>query len=211
MNKIIIILIISIISSCASISKNELNYGKAAGLEKKDLTFIKNITKDKIEEFIINKSLLINPEIRGIIVYESYEKTENVQEILNDYFNDKGYLVLLTGQYNNYKNKKNNLAIIKTDDQYDIIRIQNTGKGRKNMTPEKIIEKLKEWEKKFQFEITGAQAYRVKAKFINKPSDINKFAEELTLFCPELLNDGSGKINDLIKNMEITNSFYLMF
>ncbi len=211
MNKIFIIFIIFIISSCVSISKDEFNIGAEAGLEKKDLLLIKKLTKDKIDKLVINKNLLINPDVKAIKVYVSFEKTGEVQKKLNDYFKSKDYLVLLTGQYNNYKNKKNNLAIIKTKDQYDILRIQNTGKGRKNMNPEKIIEKMKAWEKQFRFEITGAQSYMIQANFISKPPDIEKFASDLTSFCPELLNDGSGSLNDIIKNMNSTNSFYLIF
>jgi hypothetical protein len=40
---------------------------------------------------------------------------------------------------------------------------------------------------------------------------MKEFSLELIDFCPELLNDGTGKIEDIIARMHRDNSFYLLF
>jgi hypothetical protein len=103
------------------------------------------------------------------------------------------------------------LGIIKSKDQYDIIRIQKTSDTGKNKTTGAIIEKLKNWDRLCPFEIAGADTYWMKARFIKKPPDMKQFALEITDFCPELLDDGTGKIEDIIDTMQRENAFYLLF
>jgi hypothetical protein len=194
--------------SCGKLTNDEISFGKAAGLHKEDLLFIKDLTNSKIDNFATNTET-----IKGLKINVLFEKTDAVREQLSNYFKTRGYLVFLAKQNYDAPGLKNILGIIKSTDQYDILRIQKTVDRRKKRgkTTDTIIEQFKKWEKDFKFEITGAEFYYVEAKFISKPSDMKNFTEEITKYCPELLNDGTGKIDDLMNNMNSKNSFNLLF
>jgi hypothetical protein len=212
MQKILYLFIILIssllITSCSNVSNKELKFGKTIGLNEKDLIFIKKTTGLGIDEFVFK-----NSNTKGLKVFVEFDSTQKNRESLSKYFKPKGYLVFLSGQYYNRKGTKNFLTIIKSSDQFDIVKFQGTIDSNKKRpkTNEVIIEQLKKWENDFKFEIAGAEIYYIEAKFITKPSNMNKFADELTKFCPELLNDGTGKIEDLISDMNKNNSFYMLF
>ena len=208
---IILLIIVLISTSCSILSNYEIKIGKAICLEKSDLIYIKKITDDKIDKLTINTPYLKNTDIKGIKLYTDFDKTKKTRELLRTFFKERGFLVFIAKQYYNYNNNKNILAIINSKDHFDIVRIQKTENRQRNLTTDKIIKRLREWESKFRFEIIGAESYWIKARFITKPLDIRKFTEELILFCPELLNDGTGKIEDMIAKMHRDNSFFLLF
>ncbi|MBN2441316.1 MAG: DUF4253 domain-containing protein [Spirochaetales bacterium] len=212
MKKAAFFFIISLILiSCAVISKDEMNLCKAMGLGKTDVIYIKKMTDEKITELIINSPYMENNNVKGINIYTSFDKTDETRRLLSSRFKERGYLVFLAGEFYNYDNRKNVLGIIQSNDQYDIIRIQKTADTERDITTLMIIERLKKWEQICRFTITGAGSYWIKARFIEKPADMKEFSHEITDFCPELLNDGTGKIEDLIAGMERDNSFYLIF
>jgi hypothetical protein len=209
MNKIIffglsIILSCGIIS-CGKLTNKEISFGKAAGLNKKDLLYIKNATDSKIDDFNTK-----NETIKGIKVSVPFDKTESLRKYLNDTFKSKGYQVFIAGYFND-PNRNNILGIIKSTDQFDIVRVQKIESNKKKHSTEDIVKRLISWDKEFKFEITRAGDYWIDANFITKPADMNKFARELTKFCPEILNDGTGKIEDVINGMNSSNSFNMIF
>jgi hypothetical protein len=200
-----------IIVSCTSPDIDEIRIGEAAGMDRRDLVFVKKITGSEIAAFNSAGSSAGIRANMGIEVAVDFGNTDTVRELLKSRFNVKGFLVFLAQQNYNADRKKNIIAIFKSMDQFDILRIRKTEDRKRHRATAVIIDILKTWEKQFRFEITGADSYWVEASFVEKPADMNKFAIEIGTLCPEVLNDGSGKIEDIVSAMNKKKSFYLLF
>jgi hypothetical protein len=212
MKKVLCLFLISLaLAACTAMSNEEMSICKAMGLRKNDAVYIKKITGETINDFIIDSPYVKKNMIKGLQVKVDFDKTGETRELLSGYFKEREYLVFQSKEHYNYNKKKNVLGIIKSTDHYDIIRVQKTADRGKNLTTGMIIDRLKQWEQICRFTITGADSYWIQAQFIEKPLDMEEFSREVTDFCPELLNDGTGKIEDIIARMERDNSFYLFF
>jgi len=199
----IILVLLLIYTTCTALNYQEMQIITAAGLEKSDGIYIRKMVNGKIA------SLPITTAMQAISVEVDFENTSWVRQSLNLYFKSKGWRVFLIQQYYDYNGQKNLLGILRTQDQYEIVRLQKTA-IRKRSTAE-IIAQLKTWEAAFRLEISGAESYWVTAEFLDDPPDWERFAGELTAFCPELLNDGTGKISDMIADMQKTHSFTISY
>jgi hypothetical protein len=202
---VLFLILSSGIFSCGKITDTEASLGKEAGLKEEDLLFIKDVTKSEID-----KISTPGDTIKGIKVSVPYDKTGNARKELRAVFKPKGYQVFIAGFFND-PGRNNIIGIIRSGDQFDIVRVQKTKPSRKKYSTEDIVNRLIDWNKDFKFEITRAGEFWIDANFITKPADMNKFARELTKFCPEILNDGTGKIEDVINGMISSNSFSMIF
>lgn len=81
------------------------------------------------------------------------------------------------------------LAILKTLDQYEIIRVVET-RGwdfdDKYWQPDELIAKLQIWEQLCDFNIIGAGYKNIKIEFKTLPQDLIGFADEINRLCWEL-------------------------
>jgi len=96
-----------------------------------------------------------------------------------------GYMAFLTEAYNPYPC----LAVLKTLDQYEIIRVVET-RGwdfdDKQWQPDELIAKLQEWQHLCDFNVIGAHSDNIKLEFTTLPHDLIAFAEEIHRLCWEL-------------------------
>lgn len=96
-----------------------------------------------------------------------------------------GYMAFLTEAYNPYPC----LAILKTLDQYEIIRVVET-RGwdfdDKQWQPDELIAKLHEWERLCDFDVIGAGNDNIKVEFNTLPHVLIAFSGEVNRLCWEL-------------------------
>lgn len=81
------------------------------------------------------------------------------------------------------------LAILKTLDQYEIVRVTGT-RGwdidDKHWQSGELIAKLQEWEHLCDFDVIGADSDNIKLEFRTLPDDLVAFSEEVNRLCWEL-------------------------
>ena len=96
-----------------------------------------------------------------------------------------GYMAFLTDGYGAMPC----LAILKTLDQYEIIRVVET-RGwdfdDKYWQPDKLIAKLQEWQNLCDFNIIGAGHKNIKLEFKTLPRNLIAFSKEVNRLCWEL-------------------------
>jgi hypothetical protein len=82
------------------------------------------------------------------------------------------------------------VGILRLQDPFDIIRVQNTNAANYDMGTEEIISRLKAWEGVCAFEVVGAGFDWVDLELKRLPDDIPAFAEDVYEFCPDIIDQG---------------------
>lgn len=88
--------------------------------------------------------------------------------------------------------KSEEIAVVKTTDQYSILRLRRSNGGNYGVSMDAVISRLKEWENQCKFEIFGAGGAWVAIQFETLPENICAFAEEIYEFCPDTVEQGVG-------------------
>jgi hypothetical protein len=105
--------------------------------------------------------------------------------------------------------KQETIGVIKGADPYDILRIMQTNGEEYDILNEDVVERLKDWEKTFAFDIIGADNDWVEIEFKTLPKNLSAFAEEVYDFCPDAVDQGPGSVNGLVKEMQTTRRLFL--
>ena len=64
---------------------------------------------------------------------------------------------------------------------------------------EDVIVKLTKWDKQYSISVSEIEADRLTVQFDKLPEDLNKFANEIYEFCPDVIDQGYGCIADMIE------------
>ncbi|RHW43338.1 DUF4253 domain-containing protein [Neobacillus notoginsengisoli] len=138
------------------------------------------------------------------------EKAERLVVDLQSHIKQLGYLAFINER--NYKQgSKSKIGIIKGNDQFELLKILQTNGDNYDISNDDVILKLKQWNNRYPFIIIGADFDWVEAKFTVLPLDreIKSFAKEMYEFCPDVVDQGTGSIEELIEEMKETNKLYL--
>jgi hypothetical protein len=143
----------------------------------------------------------------GLTVSVPRSRTEQVLWSLRDKLRPLKYMAFIIEINNALKIDK--IGIIKGADQYDILRVMHTNGDEDDVSHEEVIEKLKGWGKRCPFEIIGAENDWVEIEFRIMPRDLKVFAEEIYDFSPDTVDEGTGSLSALIKEIDTTKRLKL--
>jgi hypothetical protein len=143
----------------------------------------------------------------GIVVSVSDDKTDQVLSSIRRKLAPLHYLPFVVEM--NAALKTDKIGIIKGEDQYEILRIMHTDGDDYDILSQDVIDRFKEWEKKFSFNIIGADSDWVELEFTTLPKDISVFAEEVYDFCPDAVDQGAGSVEGLVREIKRTNRLFL--
>ncbi len=118
-----------------------------------------------------------------------------------------GYYVFRSEQNFGYSTDK--IAVIKTEDQFDILRYQATNGGNYDIDTDSVINVLKRWDEKYKIEILGADFDWVEGQFLNPPKDFTVLATKMYEFCPDIVDQGTGTVDALENELAQSNQLYL--
>lgn len=123
---------------------------------------------------------------------QSYEIVLNNKEKLEK----KGYLIFISES--GYETPST-VSIIKSTDKFDILRIQKTDGINFDIENKDVIERLKKWDELYGVTILGADYDWVELIFRDNIEHVSLFAEEVYNFCPDVVDQGVGDIEELKK------------
>ena len=177
--------------------------------DKSVVVAIKNLSNDTItrfhsyyyegaEEFEFDKGIQIKTTANAAI---------QLIENLYPSFNSKGYFIFIAEQ--NYGYGPDIVAVIQSNDQFDILKIRGTNAPNYNHDEKWVIELAKNIHTKYPFEIIGADHDWFEARFLKPPTDWLAFAQELYEVCPDIVDQGTGTVEGLANEMKETNLLYL--
>lgn len=120
----------------------------------------------------------------------------------------RGYLLFKSVE--NYGNLPDEYAVIRSKDQFDIIRSRGTAGHSYEISNDSLLTRLQDWHKRYGLEILGADADWLEAKVGNIPKkDLNSFVQEIYLLCPDIAEGGIGDTEDLVQELKETKTIYL--
>ncbi|MEO0424066.1 MAG: DUF4253 domain-containing protein [Pseudomonadota bacterium] len=108
-----------------------------------------------------------------------------------------------------FGNGPDTIAILKGGDPYDYLALVRTNGINYDLTHETVLERYREWDERYGFRLTGAGRDWLDATFTQPPEDWLAFAQEVDEFCPDLVDQGTGDVAALAKEMRRANSLYL--
>lgn len=197
-----------------SFAKNEAKQVTAeelviqTGFKEEVIKVIKRAANTDLRPFY-NKDLYSEGAAKAIgLSFNTKEETaEGLLYKLQTELKPFGALAFITER----ENKKASIAIVIGNDQFDILKIQQTNGENYDISNFDVIVKLKEWHKRYSFSIIGADHDWVEADFIELPNskDLKSFAKEIYRFCPDIVDQGTGSLEGLIEELEESKKLFL--
>ncbi|MGA9226014.1 MAG: DUF4253 domain-containing protein [Mesobacillus sp.] len=108
-------------------------------------------------------------------------------------------------------NNSTSVSIVKGNDQFDILEIQQTNGENYDISNDEVVFKLKEWHKRYSFTIIGADHDWVEVDFDEFPrnNDLQPFVKELYELCPDIVDQGPGSIEGFIEELKVYRKLVL--
>lgn len=119
-----------------------------------------------------------------------------------------GYSAFLTERNFGIDRQEDEIGILKTTDEYEILRVRHTNGYNYDIGPENIVAKLKEWDNRYQLEIIGADLDWFEARFSKTPDNMTSFAKEVYDFCPDVVDQGTETVEKLAEEMMREKTIY---
>lgn len=169
--------------------------------------------KTELEEWFMGEDskpdarIVVNNTNGLIFEMKKNKAIEMVYKLKNE-LKAQGYIIFIA-ESNHFSLSLDKVAVLKTDDQFEILSIQGTNAANYNLETVDIVNKLKEWNEDYPFEIVGCGFDWVEAKFIKPPIDMLKFAKEVYAFCPDVVDQGTETVEKLAEDMIKDNSLFL--
>lgn len=95
------------------------------------------------------------------------------------------------------------------DSQFDILRLARTDAANCDMDTEDLIEKLRDYDEDFGIDIRSATTDTAVFGLVGVPSDYAAFAQDLYEFCPDIVDQGIGSVEELGKAINLYREVYL--
>lgn len=180
---------------------------KIIKFDRKVLLIVKEEAQEHIQRLVgfdENGYQIIAP---GIAVSVPEDKTDRILSELRRKLLPLQYMAFVVEMNEGLKSDK--IGILKGSDQYEILRIMHTDGDEYGIANQDVIDRLREWEKMFSFDIIGADSDWVEIEFKTLPRDLKAFAEDVYEFSPDAVDQGPGTVEGLIREIKRTNKLFL--
>ncbi len=197
-------------AECApALTSHEERLADQVGMDKDVLLVVREEARNDLHHLIGYDEKGYQIMAAGVVVSVSQGRTETVLRSLREKLRRRQYMAFLIETNNAIKRDK--IGIIRGTDQYDILRIMHTNGEMDDVSHEEVVERLKVWEKKYPFEIIGAENDWVEIEFQAVPPDLKAFVQEVYDFSPDTIDEGAGSVAELIKRVASTRRLHLIW
>ncbi len=173
------------------------------------LTELKNMTKTELKQLpAIDQEtgdVLSDKLYNGVFTETTEEKAIEFVKKLKPKFKESGYLIFVFEG----EDDKKNIAVIKGQDELDILRYRRTDGINHDLENENVVKKISEWKSKYGLIVIGCSRDWLQVEFDKLPTDIDAFANEVYEFCPDSVDQGVGTIDKLKEAIKEMNGLWL--
>jgi hypothetical protein len=93
------------------------------------------------------------------------------------------------------------VAILKTRDDYTYLAIARPHGADSGITYYQVLARYREWAPKYGLVLTGADGFSLSARITQPPANWEAFAAEVARFCPGILEEPTGDVPSLARQM----------
>lgn len=118
-----------------------------------------------------------------------------------------GFVVLRTEQ--GFGRAPDRIAVVRARDPYDVLRLLGTNGWNYGIGPWAVADWLKTWDGRVGLTVIGAGFDWTEARITRPPADMLPFARAVYQFCPDVVDQGTGSVEELAKEMKKSGTVYL--
>lgn len=89
-------------------------------------------------------------------------------------------------------------------DPFALIRAANTSAPNFDLDTDAIIARLEQWQTLCSLTVTAATHDSADIEFTTLPADMDAFVRDLYDFCPDLVDQGTGCVHEMVEMLEET-------
>ena len=105
--------------------------------------------------------------------------------------------------------KGSEVVVAKGDSQFDILRVAQSDAVNYDMATEDLVKKLQEYDQKYGIDIFHAETDTIEFKLKDMPADVAGFCHDLYEFCPDIVDQGTGSVAELQKEISKSKEVFL--
>ncbi len=168
-----------------------------------------SIQDDPNREFqnVPNGKVVLLPGICFSI--ESNKEGLSIIKKLQPKVEEKGYKLFLCD--GNDLNDKNNLAIVRCDDEFTPLTYMQTNGINYGIDNRKLIEQLINLNELLDLKLIGADFDWCEFEIRKDPKDWRQLAQKLYEICPDIVEQGTGSIEKLESELRYSKKLYFWF
>jgi hypothetical protein len=189
-----------------SLANDELQLLKKLDFSTKLLSKIKPINTNKITQlhkvYTECADEFDDEYFEGVFLSCSEREAKMAIHDLKHEFQQQGYLIFR----NDSDHLGSGLAVIKGSEPWDILRYRQTDGCNYGLDTEAIINKLRDWE---VTEVLGVGRDWVEFDFGRFADDEMALATELYEFCPDIIEQGLGSVEELADCLDVSTQITL--
>jgi hypothetical protein len=87
-------------------------------------------------------------------------------------------------------------------DPFRAVRKAKTSAPNYDLDTDAIIAKLQAWSTLCQFRVTSAKDDALELEFDTLPTDLDAFIQDLYAFCPDIVDQGTACVPDMVESMD---------
>lgn len=105
--------------------------------------------------------------------------------------------------------KGSEVVVAKGDDQFSILRIARSDAVNFGIYTEGIVKKLQQYDQMFGIDIYHAETDTIEFVLKKRPDDMVAFCRDLYEFCPDIVDQGAGSVEELQREIEKAGEVFL--
>jgi hypothetical protein len=175
-------------------NSNEITSASDIGFDDDILELIRRHSNKPLERLMATTEDGSYEPANGIsIAVRDGHEAEHQMNALRDSLKSRGYRAFWSERHHsNGMRDTNEVAVLKTDDPYAMIRLRRSDGANYDVFTDDIIDRLTAWRELCDFDVVGASRDWVALVFSRLPESICAFSEEVYLFCEDAVTQGVG-------------------
>jgi hypothetical protein len=198
-----------LLSGCAAaepqLTETERAVASAAGIDATVAVQAKSLGTS-IERLLATTKDYDEAPAAGILVNTQPKSGRAVLTKLREQFAGTPYRAYL--REDSFGTGPDKVAITRADDLGYLAMVRTDGVNY-DIEHEKVLERYQQWDKKYGLQLVGAGQDWLEAHFVHPPDDWKVFAKEVYAFCPDVVDQGTGTVDALAKEMQSGNLVFL--
>lgn len=155
------------------------------------------------------RSQLENEEVLGGVSFDvAQEKAEALLLKAHADFLSKGFYLFRYDQHFNIRGKPDKIGLLPTRDAYAVMAVMQTNGDNYNIGTDGVIAWMKELQQEQPFILTGIGLDYMEGHFTGPVKNPEALAKRMYQFCPDIVDQGTGSMSELARELEKGNLYF---